>query len=694
MSALSVQLNELLEFPLDIQIEILNRLPNESLLDICEAPDAPGVCNNNSLWLDVIRRRYGEETYRAARDMGSSKTMDNFKQIIALDQLDPEDLVRECDEIAFLEGSSDPFVNALCVTPYFDLKYLQEKYGSIEEAIVMDNTDILQLYLENGTPGLFDRSPENNLLVFVRDRRLNFTQPIHAETIRILLEAGVTLEDVNPLEKDSVLREFIQTSPEVLTVLLEDGVVTPDYRDNNGNTILMLVASALPEKVFYTERLLEEEIFRNTINEVNTNDETALILAYENDNLNIVRMFLDVRSPPVNVQQMTDEGMNVLDIALSQHVPDLDLIRRLLRKSVINGRLIENVRSPEVLDILLTETVLYLPKYADSRNARYTEAYLNQTNESLTAIEHGREAEIAQQLKDAGATFTNINAQDSSGNTLLMKMVKRGNVEEVRNLLEEGADPNTADNDGNTALFFIGKDSFYEILPLLLNKGAKVNHQNNQGRTFLYFIAAQSYPTVFEVARKLLEVGANPNIPDENGMTPLLNVPFYHAVEFKNMVAVLVEGDANINHSDNEGKTLLDKILRLWMDDDLKIQIADYLMELGATPTPDNVNTLFSLYLNQGFLSEEKLAKALALIEAGADIASKDSEGGTILFQIRLFSNKDLLKNVLDAGGKDIINVTDNEGRTVLDFVLGFGDSDLSTLLSKYGAKRGEELAL
>jgi hypothetical protein len=757
--------------------------------------------------------------------MGSSNVMDTFKQIVALDRLDPADLVRECDEIAFLERTSDPFVNALCVTPYFDLKYLQEKYGSIEVAIVSDNIDILQLYLENGTLGFFNRSPENNLLVFVRDRRLNFAQPINPEVLEILLKAGVRFDGVDMLEKEATLREFIQTSPETLIVLLENGLITSAYRDLFGNTILMLVASALPEKVFYMDRLLEDKIFRNQINEVNANGETALFLAYENDNVDIVRMLLDIPYPSVEVQYKTNEGLSVLDIALRRRMPTLDLIRRLLRTSVIDGKLIENVRSPEVLDILLSKTILYLPKYADSRNARYTEAFLNRTNISLSELERGQEAEIMQILKDSGATFTDINARDSSGNTLLMKMVEQGNVEEAQHLLAEGADPKIENDEGKTVLFFIQGEDLDTFLSLLLEyDDVDIDHQDAKGNTFLHYSTANRTETRVNTVEKLLEAGANPNVENDQGKTPLLTFkPYYFLPDFKKIVSGLIKKGADINHTDNRGVTLASKIIRnydvntedkepfinflidsgatvssemlnillfssvrsgdikkirallakgadpdamvgddpilfalenLFLSEELTdaLEIAqllineganinkqdtnrnpllnyiiytllDYdspknyirkairaLLNLGADPDlrnedgdlvidvesyPDYIQKVLrskesegiAPYVNQDDLSIDELLEVLEQIEDGADMTPTNRYGETILFQSNLLEDVDLLKRFLDAGGKDILDVADNAGSTILGRV--FEDpiyEQAQQFLLEYGA--------
>ena len=88
----------------------------------------------------------------------------------------------------------------------------------------------------------------------------------------------------------------------------------------------------------------------------------------------------------------------------------------------------------------------------------------------------------------------------------------------VRELLAQGADPDTPDDDGRTPLVSAVLGSSLGVLALLLEANADPNLRDNDGWTPLHFAAQESLP---EMARVLVGRGADPNIQDNDGATPL-----------------------------------------------------------------------------------------------------------------------------------------------------------------------------
>lgn len=79
--------------------------------------------------------------------------------------------------------------------------------------------------------------------------------------------------------------------------------------------------------------------------------------------------------------------------------------------------------------------------------------------------------------------------------------------------------------------------------------GANVNYFDCDGRTALHVasICVQTSETQFEIVSCLLENGANPNISDNDGITPLIGA----AYEGNYAVCELcLEWDADVNASD------------------------------------------------------------------------------------------------------------------------------------------------
>lgn len=103
-------------------------------------------------------------------------------------------------------------------------------------------------------------------------------------------------------------------------------------------------------------------------------------------------------------------------------------------------------------------------------------------------------------------------------NERLMNAVKNNQREEVKFLLNAGADVNAKDVYGSTPLHFATNYARSHIMELLVEYGADVNAQDKNGITKLMQVC--SYGDI-EMAGYLLEHGANPMITDllgENSM--------------------------------------------------------------------------------------------------------------------------------------------------------------------------------
>jgi ankyrin repeat protein len=95
-----------------------------------------------------------------------------------------------------------------------------------------------------------------------------------------------------------------------------------------------------------------------------------------------------------------------------------------------------------------------------------------------------------------------------------------GNVEDVKRLLAAGYQPNVFDDLGHTPLHYAAKGEHLEVLNVLLAAGADVNANDERviGNTPLREVAATCS---FEVAKILVDAGANPTIPGWMQITAL-----------------------------------------------------------------------------------------------------------------------------------------------------------------------------
>jgi uncharacterized protein len=105
------------------------------------------------------------------------------------------------------------------------------------------------------------------------------------------------------------------------------------------------------------------------------------------------------------------------------------------------------------------------------------------------------------------------------GFTALALAAYMGQKETVHHLLEAGADPNAvAKNDtGFTALTGAVSQNYNEVAKLLVENGANVNYSYEGGFTPLIHAA---HAGNFELVKLLLEKGADPNAKNGEGKTP------------------------------------------------------------------------------------------------------------------------------------------------------------------------------
>ena len=100
-------------------------------------------------------------------------------------------------------------------------------------------------------------------------------------------------------------------------------------------------------------------------------------------------------------------------------------------------------------------------------------------------------------------------------------------VEAVRRALDDGVDVDVVNgraangDGGNTALWFAAQGPWakgVDVARVLVEAGADVNRQCEHGRTALHMAAAWGHA---DVAQLLLENGADATIVDDEGMTPV-----------------------------------------------------------------------------------------------------------------------------------------------------------------------------
>jgi ankyrin repeat protein len=139
---------------------------------------------------------------------------------------------------------------------------------------------------------------------------------------------------------------------------------------------------------------------------------------------------------------------------------------------------------------------------------------------ALLAATHRNRLEVAGLLIREGA---DVNAKDFIQDTPFLYAGAEGRVEILKLALAAGADLKDTNRYGGTALIPAAHHGHVEAVKLLLATAIDKDHVNNLGWTALLeaVILGDGGPVHTEIVRLLVEAGANVNIADRDGATPL-----------------------------------------------------------------------------------------------------------------------------------------------------------------------------
>ncbi|MDE0092801.1 MAG: ankyrin repeat domain-containing protein [Oligoflexia bacterium] len=276
-----------------------------------------------------------------------------------------------------------------------------------------------------------------------------------------------------------------------------------------------------------------------------------------------------------------------------------------------------------------------------------------------------------------------VNEADDYGRTVFNYVLERGDLDQVRPLLEKGADINTRNLLRETTLHLaVQKSPESDIISYLLEKGANANARNLLGETPLHLASDRED---LEKMRALIKGGARVNAKNRFGETALHLVDGREALELllsssgieinarnkydETVLSIaieerdwekavfFIERGADINARDKKGWTLLRYALK---EGDL--EKADFLIENGANVNMRDKNNRTLLYYA---LKKGSLKQVIFLIERGADLSVKDDWGQTALHYASKKGFFIKLKALVE-GGADL-NIKDDEGKLAFD---------------------------
>lgn len=136
------------------------------------------------------------------------------------------------------------------------------------------------------------------------------------------------------------------------------------------------------------------------------------------------------------------------------------------------------------------------------------------------AATHANQIETARRLIAAGA---NVNAKDAIGDSPFLYAGAEGRNEILKMTLAAGADLKSTNRYGGTALIPAAHHGHVETVRILLATKIDKDHVNKLGWTALLeaIILGDGGSSHTEIVQLLVASGANVNLPDRDGVTPL-----------------------------------------------------------------------------------------------------------------------------------------------------------------------------
>ncbi len=241
----------------------------------------------------------------------------------------------------------------------------------------------------------------------------------------------------------------------------------------------------------------------------------------------------------------------------------------------------------------------------------------------------------------------------------LLDAAKAGDSETALDLLRDRSVRATVDEpgpDGTTALLWAAHNGDYELTRRLLRAGADPDAANDYGATPLLEAATTGDADVIEA---LLDAGAEADKANPEGMTPLMAVARTGNVEAAKM---LVEAGADVNAREQWA----DQTALIWAAAQGQPEMITYLIGAGADPDARSVVREWERRvtaeprgkdLNDGGLTALLYAArqgcadcARALVEGGADINLADPNNVSPLTMAALNMNYDTAAYLVSAG--------------------------------------------
>lgn len=325
----------------------------------------------------------------------------------------------------------------------------------------------------------------------------------------------------------------------------------------------------------YSEILLSQTINPNLLNQKDNNGDTVFIVACKLSNYELVNKLLTYYSSHIDFSYYSHRYCPSLFIAFTNR--DYKMLTLLLEFNKHNNNIITGSISNIALILIEAcyhqelEMVKILSSYCSVDDITNVSNYIFKDNCFMMACRKNNVdiADYILNLPDIDKIKNLIFLTDFIRDSPLIIACSNTNVSSIKFLLEQYRNLNIdfvnhQNNFGNSALYIACHNACHnsnhkenlEIIKLLLDNGANTNIKNNQGDTPLTLICQYSNNSIItEIINLLIKYGTNINITNNNGDNALMLICKYS----KNfdVIKLLLEHHAHINNQNNYGDTAL-----------------------------------------------------------------------------------------------------------------------------------------
>jgi ankyrin repeat protein len=174
---------------------------------------------------------------------------------------------------------------------------------------------------------------------------------------------------------------------------------------------------------------------------------------------------------------------------------------------------------------------------------------------------------------------------------LFTELAMAGEVAAAEAFLREPAFSRSVDREGHTALFAASVAGNLQVLERVLALSPDLDLRDVHGATALFYAATHGTA----VLGRLIQGGANVNLPDQRGRSPLIVAVLMNHIE---AVGLLLAAGADIDYRDHHGATALFYAAEAGL-----FELAELLVKRGADPkvADDSGNTPMQIAWSKSF---------------------------------------------------------------------------------------------